>query len=401
MIRIEYSEQSELLAGRQVLARPCEDFFRDAILEVSPRCSGPEDWTLSLAPSLMFDSSGLLLLINALKEYSGPASEIRFRLALDPDAYRDYYSLGPESVHHLRLLLPVTARRSAVGSSGSATLDIEFDYCTRDLEFPSSLADVRRMNTPLALLMECHGEFDILFANQVAIFSALARDLRRHPLAWAKAILSRRRGSWKQRLGLAYTRIHPDADVHPTAVVEGSVIAAGARVGAHCVVRYSHIGERAELSDGAKVEFSVVGPGSWLMHDLVIFRCHVEDEVFLIHGPYQFSCFQSRSAAFATIMMDYRPDAKPIKAMTDSGLREYHGGFLGSVLKEGAKSLGGSLLSPGMIIPGETWLAGDLASIHRPGRLNLPQRQPLPASFDGRDSQDCPADSQPVSRRIA
>jgi hypothetical protein len=111
------------------------------------------------------------------------------------------------------------------------------------------------------------------------------------------------------------------------------------------------------------------------MHDLVLIRSHVEDEVFLIHGPYQFSCFHSRSAAFATIMMDYRPDAKPIKAMTFSGVREYRGRFLGALLKEGAKSLGGSLLSPGIIIPEDTWLGCDSESIHRPRRDELPQRR--------------------------
>ena len=73
-----------------------------------------------------------------------------------------------------------------------------------------------------------------------------------------------------------------------------------------------------------------------------MFRCHVEGEVFLIHGSYQFSCFESGSAAFATIMMDYRPDGKAIRVKTCRGIREYGGRFLGALLKERAKSLGGS-----------------------------------------------------------
>lgn len=401
MIRITYSGPSEPLGRRQILAKPCDGFFRNAILEVSSQCASKEDWTLTLKPSLLFDSSGLRILINALKKYKGPASDVSFRLNLDPAAYRDYYSLGPTPVDHLHLTLPVTARRVTAGKTGSATLDVQFDHCSTLVAYPCSLAGARRVNTPLALLMEFHGDFDILFANQIALFAALARHVPRSPMAWARAFMSRRRGTWRRRLCLAYARIHPDADVHPTAVVEGSVIGAGTRVGAHCVVRYSHIAERVQLSDGAKVEFSVVGPGSWLMHDLVLFRCHVEDEVFLIHGPYQFSCFHSRSAAFATIMMDYRPDAKPIKAMTFSGVREYQGRFLGSVLKEGAKSLGGTLLSPGIIIPAETWLASDLESIHRPGRTDLPQKRILPPSFESQGKRQHLTESETVSWRVS
>ncbi len=378
MIRIEYTRPSPSLAGRQILARPCEEFFREAILAVSSHCSCEEDWTLTIEPSLLFDSSGLRVLVDALKKYRGLASTLSFRLRLDPAAYRDYYSLGSHLGDPAQVVLPVTATRPLRAESCSETLDVELGYTSALVAYPRSLADPEPVSTPVALLMESRGEFDLLFANQVALFAALARDVPRRPMTWAKALLSRRRGDWRRRLSLAYTRIHRDADVHPTAVVEGSVIGAGARVGAHCVVRYSHIGERAQLFDGAKVEFSVVGPDSWLLHDLVLIRSHVEDEVFLIHGPYQFSCFHSRSAAFATIMMDYRPDAKPIKAMTFSGVRKYQGRFLGALLKAGAKSLGGSLLSPGIIIPKDTWLGCDLESIHRPVRDELPRRRLVP-----------------------
>src|SRR5207237_1434249 len=75
-----------------------------------------------------------------------------------------------------------------------------------------------------------------------------------------------------QKIGLAANRIARGAEIHPSAIVEGSVIGAGARIGALCVVRYSVIGESARLHDGAKVEYSVVGKGSWLMHDLVLSR---------------------------------------------------------------------------------------------------------------------------------
>lgn len=365
---IDYSGPREEISRRQILGRPCSLFLRDATAGL-----GTGEWTLVPGPSLLFDRSGLLVLTKALRSYRGGASELRFRLKLDPAAHRDYYSLGdPEP----SISLPVQARRSS--GSGRETLTMELAYSSAVPAFPRSLAEPAPVMTPLALLMEYRDDLDLLFANQIALFSRLAREVPRSPRAWVRALVGGRSGAWSRRLSLAYARVHPTADVHPTAVIEGSVVEAGARIGAHAVVRYSHVGERAVLHDGAKAEFSVVGPGSWLMHDLVCFRCVLEDEVFLIHGPYQFSAFQSRSAAFAAIMMDYRPDGRPIRVATTRGVREYGGRFLGALLREGAKALGGSLLAPGLAVPADTWLACDPDAVHRRGRADLPQRVPVP-----------------------
>ncbi len=385
-MHIDYAGPSAKFRERRLLTTPCPVFFEDAIRSTcSPRrrrkWSSETDWRVSLGADLLFDAAGLRAIVKALRCYRGSASEIRFRLKLHPAAYRDYYSLGASLVDE-SVELPVTAHRACAGPSVRRdVLDLHLDYFSKEADYPRSLSEPMQLMTPMALLLEYHGEFDWLFANQIAVFSELARQLRSSPVAWLRGAFSRRRGNWARRASVAWSRIHSTADVHPTAVVEGSVIGAGARVGAHCVVRYSHIGEGAQLFDGAKVECSVVGPGSWLMHDLVLFRCHVEDQVFLIHGPYQFSCFHSGSAAFATIMMDYRPDAKPIKALTSHGVRPYQGRFLGAVLRENAKSLGGSLLAPGLVVPVNTWLAGELSTIHRPGRTDLPQATPVPPAF--------------------
>jgi NDP-sugar pyrophosphorylase family protein len=192
-----------------------------------------------------------------------------------------------------------------------------------------------------------------------------------------RSLWNRLSKDWRKNVVLNYKNVHPTAQVHPTAVVEGSIIGPHAEIGAHCVVRYSYIGENVTLHDGAKVEFSVVGNHSWLMHDLVLVRSLTEDHVFLIHGPYQFSYFQSGSSAFATILMDYRPDAKPIQVKTSHGLKNYGGRFLGSVLKEGAKILGGTLLAPGRIVPENTWLGVPSDDIHLIENENLPQDRAL------------------------
>ena len=379
MIRVDYPGPIEEISRRQILGRPCPEFFREALETVAARGFGREGnaWTLTLGPSLLFDESGLRVLIEGLRAYRGDGSHILFRIKLDAAAYRDYYSLGRDPDAALSIALPVEAKRTS-GGSGRDTITVDVRYSSTIPPYPRSLAQPAPVMTPLALLMEYHGDVDLLFANQIALFSRLAREVPWSLRTWLRALIMRRSGGWKRRLGLAYARIHPTADVHPTAVIEGSVIEADARIAAHSVVRYSHIGRRAVLHDGAKVEFSVVGPGSWLMHDLVCFRCLLEDEVFLIHGPYQFSSFQSGSAAFATIMMDYRPDGLPLRVATRSGLREYGGRFLGALLQEGAKALGGSLLAPGITLPADTWLACDPDTVHRPVLGVLPQNVAVP-----------------------
>jgi hypothetical protein len=332
---------------------------------------------LCIGSDLLFDANGLNALFTTLQQYSGNAARLSFRLKLEQQAYQDYYSLGEPLGDDACVPLPVTAERLNSRSNAHDTIIVSVPHCEAFLDYPTALAPAVSAQTPLALLAPYHSDFDILFANQIALFSDLARRVPRSPRALLRAALRRRGGEFRKRAVMAYADVHPAADVHHTAVVEGSVVQAGARIGAHCVVRCSHIGRNAQLHDGAKVEYSVVGSGSWLMHDLVLIRSHVEDEVFLIHGPYQFSSFQHGSAAFATIMMDYRPDGRPICVTTASQRRAYGGRFLGALLEEGAKSLGSSLLAPGIVVPRDTWLACNVDEIHRTPRGTLPKREPL------------------------
>ncbi|MDH5377962.1 MAG: hypothetical protein OEX00_06555, partial [Gammaproteobacteria bacterium] len=182
------------------------------------------------------------------------------------------------------------------------------------------------------------------------LFSHLATAAKKSFGAWWQAMNMAGIKSYKKAVSLAYKDVHKKAYVHPTAVVEGSVIGEGAHIGAHCVVRYSVIGKNVNLHDGAKVEYSVVDDQSWLMHDLVLYHSVTETEVFLIHGPYQFSYFQHTSAAFATIMMDYKPDERPIRIATPNGVVDVGSRFMGALLEEKSKVLGGTMTAPGITI---------------------------------------------------
>jgi hypothetical protein len=330
----------------------------------------------SLGGDLLFDAAGLDLVERALRAYEGPAGHLFLRLAMDAAVFRDYYSLVPDGGAH-GVPLPIVAQR---GDGPAGALVLELPAARETMPFPPGLTPAAEIGVPSALLMPYHGPFALLFANQIALVSGLRRRVAKSPWTWMKAAVARRgvRGR-NQRLARAYRAVHRTAEVHPTAVVEGAVIGPRARVGAHCVVRYSVVAEDARLHDGAKVELSAVGAGAWLMHDLVLYRSVAERGSFLIHGPYQFSYFQKDSGGFATIMMDYRPDGRPIQVRTTDGLRPYAGPFLGSVVGEGAKTLGGSLVAPGRVVPPQVWLGADPQDLHLLEHDVLPAGRPLPA----------------------
>ncbi len=67
--------------------------------------------------------------------------------------------------------------------------------------------------------------------------------------------------------GRAPSIIEKGADVHPSAYLEGAVIAEGAEVGAQCVIRNSYIGAQSRLSDFTKVAHSVLGPQTHTLAD--------------------------------------------------------------------------------------------------------------------------------------
>ena len=316
---------------------------------------GEHDWQVELGPNLLFDLGGLQALAQAIIHYHGNATRLGFRLNLSPSAQRDYYSHSP-FLHQGAIALPVQAHcglspESDANEADEHTIDISLPELTTPIAFPLALTEPNLSCIPLALLLPYGCAHDFLFANQIAIIAQLAFAVRRAPWRGWRALFSRHGGNLRQRLALYWNRVDPTAQVHPTAVLEGAHIGAGCRIGAHCVVRYSVLGQRVHLHDGAKVEYSAVDDDSWLMHDLVLYRSVVESQVFLIHGPYQFSYFQHQSAAFATIMMDYRPDARPIQINTALGVRAYLGRFLGALLEPQSKVLGGSLIAPGITIP--------------------------------------------------
>lgn len=343
---------SDSLKDRRLLCKSVTEAHQLGLSLIKKKIASTSDWNITLADNLLFDIAGLEALVEAVQSYQGKANQLDFKLQLSKEAVRDYYSHSTFVDCENLIQLPIkTSRKGTNTTEQTETLLVTIPELTTAIDYPAALASKDVNSTPLGLLMPFSCEHDFLFANQIALFSQLNQRVRGSSLSWLKAVISRRKLSLNQRISLSWKQIHRSADIHPTAIIEGSVVGEGCRIGAYCVVRYSVLGENVQLHDGAKVEYSAVDDNSWLMHDLVLYRCLVESDVFLIHGPYQFSYFQKESGAFASIMMDYRPDAKPIGINTPDGIRYYQGRFLGALLQEKSKVFGGTLTIPGITIP--------------------------------------------------
>ena len=155
-------------------------------------------------------------------------------------------------------------------------------------------------------------------------------------------------------------RIGKGCRIHPTAVVEGAVIGDGVTIGAHALVRLSHVGAGTVIDDQASVTYSVLGKNNHIANKNHISFCMTYDDVFLIHGPYQFSVFGEGSSVFATINCDVRMDQRTIRIRGPEGLYDSRQHLLGIAYGHGAKMAGGNIVAPGQIVPnGHTQLPPD------------------------------------------
>jgi acetyltransferase-like isoleucine patch superfamily enzyme len=82
--------------------------------------------------------------------------------------------------------------------------------------------------------------------------------------------LSLSRSAMKWKLMRNFNRRGSGCDIHPTALVELSIIGNGVKVGAHSIVRGSIIGDGTVIEERAFVNFSVIGEGCFISKNSTI-----------------------------------------------------------------------------------------------------------------------------------
>jgi NDP-sugar pyrophosphorylase family protein len=146
-------------------------------------------------------------------------------------------------------------------------------------------------------------------------------------------------------------RIGKNCRIHPTAVIEASVIGDNVSIGAYAVVRFSRLGNGCVLSDQVTVINSVLGENNYIANSNFLGFNLLFNNVFLIHGPYQFSVFGNHAAAFAIINCDIRLDQENIKIPTDAGVLDSKQKLLGIAYGHHSKAGGGNIIAAGRIVP--------------------------------------------------
>lgn len=148
-------------------------------------------------------------------------------------------------------------------------------------------------------------------------------------------------------------------DVHPTAVVEGSVLEAGVTVGPHARVLFSHVAAGATVMGRATVEGSSIGAGALVGQGSVVRFCVVYPGAAACMPIVQMSVL-GRSAATtqATWAMDANFENN-VKVMMDGELRDSGTPFLGCAIGHGARVGTGLWIAAGREIPGGSFLIRD------------------------------------------
>lgn len=146
-------------------------------------------------------------------------------------------------------------------------------------------------------------------------------------------------------------KIGKNCFIHPSAIIEGSIIGDNVRIGANTIVRLSQIGNNCTLSDNVVVSSSVLGARTYISNSNFIAFCMTFEEVFLIHGPYQFSIFGRNSSCFAVINCDIRLDQENIKIPTSEGIIDSSQPLLGIAYGHHSKTSGGNIIAAGRIVP--------------------------------------------------
>lgn len=212
----------------------------------------------------------------------------------------------------------------------------------RDTDFRVDLSDcfAAPVTTP----------FHLLHVNVAVLMSRFVEGRRRWP-SWLVERLAAPRSRGYYAALRRRNRVGRGCRIHRTAVLEGVTLGDGVTVGAHAVVRFAHIGSGTTLEDQCSVTLSVLGPNNYVANKNHIAYSLSYEDVFAIHGPYQFSVFGRRSAVFAVIDCDVRLDGQSIAMPTANGVIDSNRHLLGNAYGHDVKIGGGNIIAPGRVVP--------------------------------------------------
>lgn len=216
----------------------------------------------------------------------------------------------------------------------------------------------------------------ILFANLYSIYHYWADPSAAMILRFLWGIIrAHSLNRWKIMGKLV--RKGKNCDIHPSAVVEASVLGNGVKIGRHAAVFGSWLGDGAEVATGGEVIGSVMGEQAVLGNAARLVYCVLYPRALVGHQPMQ-GCLVGRNtmAAPASYLIDMKL-GKEI-SVEYQGRRVSAGkSFLGSCLGHNVFLGTGVWFEPGLEIPNGYVIVRDPDQIVRYIPKDLPPGAPL------------------------
>ena len=165
------------------------------------------------------------------------------------------------------------------------------------------------------------------------------------------------------RIAQALNEVGENVDIHPSAVVEFSVIGDGVSIGPHALVRGSILGDGAKIDSQANVNASIIGEGAKVGRQAHINLCTLFPRAMVSAGDgHQASVFgEDAFVAWGATMMDlsFGSSIKVERAgvgseRVDTGLH-----FLGAAIGHRAKIGHGVKVGYGVSVPNDAFIVDD------------------------------------------
>lgn len=215
----------------------------------------------------------------------------------------------------------------------------------------------------------------ILRTNHLAM-AAIIGEVRERPkwrnalaLAW---LLARSFPPNEARVMRRLVRKGKRVKIHPSAVVEASVLGDGVQIGAQAVVRASVLGDGAQVKEGSLVEMTVVGPGAMVTKDCCCNFNVLYPGAVLGWGLHQISLIGREAFVAAhAALYDFRDDGN-IEILHRGKVVDSGSNFLGVCVGHGAFVGADVFVAHGRSVPNGVKLVKDPQDVLRKIEVGAP-----------------------------
>ncbi len=216
----------------------------------------------------------------------------------------------------------------------------------------------------------------LLKANQMALVAWGIGLLAVEPWRALWALL--RAGSlnkWRIMQKLVVTG--KNCDIHPTAVVEASVLGDNVTVGAGAVVRFCHLGDGAQVSEGACALYSVLGKGAMVSRMGMVQSAVLYDKANTGQPGIQLCVIGRGSFVGAGVILgDFRLDGE-VQVMHQGKLTSVGTNLMGCAVGHDVRILMRASFYPGRELPNGVTILGPTRDMVAKIPASLPLEQPL------------------------